>query len=76
MAEGCLNPKLEGVEGVDSGHDPFAERRVALGGYFHAGGYMRQLIRGAATKQHHRRLRGGLVARESGRGDAPDGDAR
>ena len=74
--EGCPNPKLEGVEGVDSRHDPFEERRVALGGYLYAGEYMWQLIRGAATEQHHRRLRGVLVDRELGRGDAPDGDAR
>lgn len=76
MAEGCLNPKLEGVVGVECRHDQFEERRVALGGYLHAGKYMRQLIHSAATQQHHLRLRGGLVARKSGRGDAPDGDAR
>lgn len=76
MAECCLNPKLEGVEGVERRLDQFEERRVALGAYLHGGECVRQLIRSAATAQHHRRLRGGLVARKSGRGDAPDGDAR
>lgn len=50
--------------------------RVALGGCVNAGEYMRQLIRSDAVVQQDRRLRGGMVAHESGRGDMPDGGSR
>lgn len=55
----------------------YVDRRVALGGYVNAGKYMhmRQLMRSDAAEQHDRRLRDGLAARESGRGDMPDSDA-
>jgi len=49
---------------------------VALGGYVNPGEYMRQLIRSDAMVQQDRRLRDGMVAHESGRGDLPDGDSR
>lgn len=53
----------------------YVDRRVALGGDVRAGEYMRQLIRSDAKARHDRRLRHGLAARTSGRGDMPGGDS-
>lgn len=54
----------------------YVVRRVTLGGYINAGEYVRQLIRSDALAQQDRRLRDGLAAHESGRGDLPDGASR